>query len=33
VLVHSRYVPATLRDDGHPTPRKRQTKGMRQCVR
>ena len=33
VLVHGRHVPAKLRDEGRPTPRKRQTKGMRQRVR
>src|SRR5438874_1379348 len=33
VLVHGRHVPAKLRDDGRETPRKRQTKGMRQLVR
>ena len=33
LLVHGWYVPATLRDHGSPTPRPRQTKGMRQLVR
>ena len=33
LLVHGRHVPAQLRDEGRPTPRKRQTKGMRQLVR
>ena len=33
VLVYGRHVPAKLRDDGRQTPRKRQTKGMRQPVR
>ena len=32
LLVHGRHVPAKLKDDGRPTPRKRQTKGMRQRV-
>src|SRR5215831_14388847 len=33
LLVHGRHVAAKLRDDGRPTPRIRQTKGMRQLVR
>ena len=33
LLVHGRHVPAKLRDAGRPTPRKRQTIGMRQRVR
>ena len=33
VLVDGRHIPAQLGDGGYPTPRKRQTKGMRQLVR
>ena len=33
LLVHGWHVPAKLRDVGRPTPRQRQTKGMRQLVR
>src|SRR5207249_7073743 len=33
VRLYGRYVPAELRDEGRETPRKRQTKGMRQLVR
>jgi hypothetical protein len=33
VRVHGRHIPAQLGDGGDPTPRKRQTKGMRQLVR
>jgi hypothetical protein len=33
VRMHGRHAPATLRDEGRETPRKRQTEGMRQLAR